>query len=140
MPNVETYLSFNGNAAEAMSFYERVLDARLDVLIRFGDVPNAAQMPPDSAGKVAHARLSFKDGGALMASDSIGGKRYEGMTGFSVALTYETATEAERAFNALAAGGMVFLPLQPTFFAETFGMIADRFGVPWSISGGTKPT
>jgi PhnB protein len=136
LPNVETYLSFDGAAAEAMSFYARTLDAKLEALLKFGDMPHAAQMPPGSASKVAHARLAFKGGGALMASDSIGGRPYEGMKGFSVALTYATASEARRVFDALADGGMVLFPLQPSFFAEAFGMLVDRFGVPWSISGG----
>lgn len=137
MPKVETYLSFNGAAAEAMGFYARTLDAKLESLLKFGDMPNAAQIPLGNANKVAHARLSFRDGAALMASDWIGGKPYEGMKGFSVALTYETASEARRVFDALAEGGMVFFPLQPSFFAEAFGMLADRFGVPWSITGGS---
>lgn len=138
MPKVNTYLSFDGSAAEAMRFYERTLGANLDVLMKFGDMPNAKQMPPGSAGKVMHARLSFKDGGALMASDRIGGQPYDGMKGFSVALSYESADEARRVFDALADGGMAMMPMQPSFFAETFGMVIDRFGTPWTISGGTK--
>ena len=138
MPKIETYLSFDGAAAEAMGFYERTLDAKLEILLKFGDMPNAPQLPPGSANKVAHARLSFKGGAALLASDWIGGRPYEGMKGFSVALSYETAGQARRVFDALADGGMVFVPLQPSFFADAFGMLADRFGVPWSISGGIK--
>ncbi len=60
------------------------------------------------------------------------------MKGFSIALGYETASEARRVFDALAKGGMVIMPLQPSFFAEAFGMAIDRFGTPWTISGGTK--
>lgn len=138
MPSVNTYLSFDGSAAEAMRFYEGILGAKLEVIMKFGDMPNAKQMPPGSAGKVMHAQLSFKDGGALMASDRIGGQPYDGMKGFSIALSYQSADEARRAFDALAHGGMTILPLQPSFFAEAFGMVIDRFGAPWSISGGPK--
>jgi PhnB protein len=138
MPKVSTYLSFDGSAAEAMRYYEGVLGAKLDVLMKFGDMPNAKQMPPASVGNVMHAQLSFKDGGALMASDRIGDRPYDGMKGFSVALSYASADEARRVFDALADGGRVTMPLQPSFFAETFGMMIDRFGVPWTISGGTK--
>lgn len=66
----------------------------------------------------------------------MGGGAYEGMKGFSVALTYETAEEAKRVFNALAEDGMVLVPLQPSFFAKAFGMLIDRFGTPWTITGG----
>ena len=138
MPKVNTHLSFDGNAADAMRFYERTLGAKLDVLMKFGDLPEAKQMPPGSAGKVMHAQLSFKDGGALMASDWIGGQPYGGMKGFSIALGYESVDEGRRVFEALAEGGMTVMPLQPSFFAETFGMVIDRFGAPWAISGGMK--
>ena len=132
MPKISTYLSFDGSAAEAMRFYEGALNAKLDVLVKSG------ARPPGSADRVMHAQLSFKDGGVLMASDRIGGQPYDGMKGFSVALSYRSADEARRAFDALSDGGVVAMPLQPSFFAETFGMVIDRFGAPWTISGGTK--
>ncbi len=138
MPKVNTYLSFDGTAADAMRFYEATLGAKLDVLMKFGDMPNAKQMPPSSAAMVIHAQLSFKDGGVLMASDWIGGQPYEGMKGFSIALSCLSTDEAKRVYEALGEGGITILPLQPSFFAETFGMVIDRFGAPWAISGGMK--
>ena len=134
MPKANVYLSFDGTAADAMRFYETALDGKLQMLIRFGDLQNAGEIPPGSAEKVMHSELSLKDGGVLQGSDAIGG--HEGMRGFSVALTYDAAEEARRAFEALAAGGVVVLPVQPSFFAEAFGMLVDRFGTPWAISGG----
>jgi PhnB protein len=73
-----------------------------------------------------------------MASDWVGGRPYEGMKGFSVALNYEAVDEARRVFDALADGSMVIVPLQATFFAEAFGMVIDRFGTPWAIGGGPR--
>lgn len=137
MPKVNAYLSFDGTAAEAMRFYEKALGAKLDVLVKVSDVPNAASMSGADADKVLHAQLSFGNGNVLMASDSIGGRPYEGMKGFSVALAFEEANDAKRAFDVLAKGGMAILPLQPSFFAKAFGMLIDRFGTPWAISGGT---
>jgi PhnB protein len=95
-------------------------------------------MPPGSAGKVMHAQLSIGDGGTLMARDKIGDHPYQGMKGFSIALSYESADEARQVFDALGQGGVTIIPLQPSFFAEIFGMLIDRFGVPWTVSGGTK--
>ena len=138
MPKINTYLSFDGSTGEAMRFYEKVLGAKLDALMRFGDMPEAMRIPGAKADGVMHAQLSFADGGVLMASDWIGGTPYQGMKGFSVALTYDTAEEATRVFAALAKDGMVLLPLQPSFFAKSFGMLVDRFGTPWSISGGAS--
>lgn len=136
MPKVNTYLSFDGTTSEAMRFYEKALGAKLDALMKFGDVPETMRMPGVKAERVMHAQLSFANGDVLMASDWIGGTPYQGMKGFSVALAYATAEEAKRAFDALAKDGMVLLPLQPSFFAKSFGMLVDRFGTPWSVSGG----
>jgi PhnB protein len=138
MPKISTYLSFDGTTAEAMRFYAKVLGAKLDMLMKFADAPNAAQMPKAAADKVMHAQLSFANGDILMASDWIGGGPYEGMKGFSVALTYEATKDAKRIFDTLVKDGMAILPLQPSFFAETFGMLIDRFGTPWTISAGTR--
>jgi PhnB protein len=138
VPTVSTYLSFDGSAAEAMRHYAKILDGKLDALVKFGDLPGSGPTPPGSEGKVMHAALSLPGGGVLMASDWIGGRPYEGMKGFSIALTYDSADEARRVFNALADGGMVIMPLQPAFFTETFGMAVDRFGTPWAIAGGSK--
>jgi len=136
MPKINTYLSFDGTTSEAMAFYEKVLGGKLDALMKVGDMPEAARMPGAKADKVLHAQLSLADGGVLMASDWIGGAPYPGMKGFSIALTYGTVEEAKRAFDALASDGIVLLPLQPSFFAKSFGMLVDRFEAPWSISSG----
>jgi PhnB protein len=136
MRQTSTYLSFNGTAGEAMRFYEKVLGAKLDRLIKYGDLPPSPQTPPDSADKVLHAQVTFANGDVLMASDWVGGGAYEGMKGFSVTLDYESEQEAGRIFAALADKGHVLVPLQPSFFAKAFGMVIDRFGTPWMISGG----
>ncbi|MGE4250878.1 MAG: VOC family protein [Parvibaculaceae bacterium] len=136
MPKLNPYLSFDGTTGEAMRFYEKALGARLDALMTFGDMPEAMRMPGANADKVLHAQLSFGNGAVLMASDWIGQTPYQGMKGFSVALAYDTADEAKRAFDVLASDGAILLPLQPSFFAKSFGMLIDRFGTPWSISGG----
>jgi PhnB protein len=140
VPKVDTYLSFDGTAAQAMRAYEQILGAKLEILMKFGDAPSGMRGPPGSDDKVMHGQLSFKNGDRLMASDWIGGQPYEGMKGFSVALSYETASEARTVFDALVKGGMAILPMQQSFFAEAFGMLIDRFGTPWTISGGTSRT
>lgn len=136
MRQISTYLSFNGTAGEAMRFYEKVLGAKLDRFIKYGDLPPSPQTPPGSADKVLHAQLTFANGDVLMASDWAGGGAYEGMKGFSVTLDYESEQEAGRIFAGLADGGHVLVPLQPSFFANAFGMVIDRFGTPWMVSGG----
>jgi PhnB protein len=81
-----------------------------------------------------HARLVV-DGRALMASDAPAGQSNPSMQGFALSLNYPTADEARRAFNALASGGKITMPVAKTFWAEAFGMLTDRFGTPWMVGG-----
>ena len=134
MLQLDTYLFFDGNCADAMRFYERTLGGKLQ-LMTHGDSPMATQTPPGSADRIMHARLEL-DGRLLMASDSMVGQPYERMKGFSLSLIYPTVAEAQRMFSALAEGGQITMPIAKTFWAEAFGMLVDRFGTPWMVNGG----
>ncbi len=138
MRSFNPYLVFDGTAAQAMPFYQRVLGGKLDVMT-FAQMPGAEQqkMPATAADRVMHAMLSF-DGGQLMASDIMEGQPYEGMKGFALTVNKDTAAEAEQVFAALAEGGQVTMPIGPTFWAERFGMCTDRFGTPWMVNGGMQ--
>jgi PhnB protein len=133
MHQLNAYLFFDGNCADAMRFYERTLGGKLEMMTH-GQSPMADQTPPGSAGRIMHARLDL-DGGVLMASDSMVGQPYGGMKGFSLALEYPTVADARRVFDALAEGGQVTMAMQKTFWAEAFGMLVDRFGTPWMVNG-----
>lgn len=140
MPQLNAYLSFDGTCAEAMKFYADVLGAKLERVITYGEAPPCDEAPPipdDQKGKVMHAYLSHPEFG-LMAGDTPPGMPHAGIQGVMLALTYPTAAEGQRIFNALAEGGQVQMPLGETFWAEQFGMVTDRFGVPWGINGGPK--
>jgi PhnB protein len=127
------YLSFNGQCEAAFRFYEACLGGRLLMMLPFGATPMAAQTPEAFRGKIAHARLAVGDQ-LLMGSDAppdCGGGEAKG---FSVTLGIADPGEAERVFHALAEGGAVRMPLQKTFWAERFGMLTDRFGIPWMVN------
>jgi PhnB protein len=132
MPQIDPYLVFNGNCADAMRFYEKTLGGKLEMMTH-AQSPMADQAPPGSANRIMHARLDLP-GRVLMASDSMVGHPYEGMHGFSLSLHYPTAAEAKKVFETLADGGSVQMPLQKTFWAEAFGMLVDRFGTPWMVN------
>ncbi|QNK69382.1 VOC family protein [Variovorax sp. PAMC26660] len=137
MSPIHAYLTFDGNAAEAMRFYEKTLGGKMHMMMTMGEAPGAEQFPPGAANRIMHAALTYGDG-MLMASDTMPGQAYEGMKGFGVALTIETVADAQRVFNAFADGGNVTMPFGKTFWVEAFGMVTDRFGTPWLINGG-KP-
>jgi PhnB protein len=139
MPQLNPYLSFDGNCTQAMKFYERVFDAKLDALITYSQMPMGDKpVPASHANRVMHAHLAHPDF-SLMAGDTPPGVPHTGMHGIMLTLTYPTAEAARRVFGALAEGGKINMPLGETFWADAFGMVVDRFGTPWGINGGMKP-
>ena len=100
-------------------------------MIRHAGTPAEAQVPPEWRDKIMHVCLNFGDR-QLMGSDACG--RFERPQGFSVQLATTSADEAERTFAALSEGGDITLPLAATFWADRFGMLVDRFGVPWMVN------
>jgi PhnB protein len=132
---VQPYLNFDGRCEEAVEFYRKALGAEVLMLLRFKDSPEpprADMVPPGSEAKVMHT--AFRIGGTtVMASDChCTGK--PGFQGTSLALAVATEADAERAFAALADGGQVHQPLTKTFFSPRFGVVTDRFGVPWMVN------
>ncbi|SRR5690606_4841180 len=131
---VQTYLFFDGRCEEAIEFYREALGAEVTMLMRFRESPDSCssgELPPGAEDKVLHA--SFRIGETVvMASDGHCQGR-PSFQGFSLAITAKDTSEAERLFRALSEGGEVQMPLGPTFFSPSFGMVADRFGVGWMI-------
>ncbi len=138
MQPVQPYLSFNGNCTEAMQFYQRTFGGRLDILT-FGATEGCGEFPAEIKDQVMHAALSAGPA-VLMASDTPPNVPYAKMQGISLAVSYPDLAEAQQIFDALADGGQVGMAMQPTFWAERFGMATDRFGVTWLINGGEMKT
>lgn len=126
------YLNFKGDCEAAFKFYEQCLGGRMGEIFRFGESPMADQVPADWREKVMHARMTLGDQ-VLMGADTPP-DRYEAAKGFSLALQTKSIADAERAFRELAKDGTVVMPLEKTFWAERFGMLVDRFGIPWMIN------
>ena len=128
---VQTYLSFDGRADEAIEFYKKTLGAEVGMMMRYKESPEKNMCTPANENKIMHA--SMRIGGTLvMLSDG----RAEGkpkFEGFSLSLDPKTEAEAEIMFTALSQGGQVQMPLTSTFFAKSFGMVADKFGMGWMI-------
>jgi len=126
------YLTFNGNCEQAFKFYAEVLGGKIEMMRDHADSPMADQVPPEWRKKIMHARMTIGDK-MLMGSDAPP-DRYEKAQGFSVSLMANTPADAERMFKALSSGGTVQFPLQKTFWSEAFGVLVDRFGIPWMVS------
>jgi PhnB protein len=129
---LNAYLLFKGNCEEAFKFYERALGGRIEAMLPHAGTPAEKQVPVEWLNKIMHARLSVGDA-VLMGSDAPL-DRFEEPKGFSVSLQINDPAEAERLFQALGEGGKVKMPIQQTFWAARFGMLVDRFGIPWMIN------
>ena len=131
---IEPYLFFEGRCEEALEFYKHAIGAQVTGLLRIKDSPTPhppGMLPPGSENKVMHASFRIGDS-TLYASDGrcSGRPTFEG---YSLSIGVRDDAEAERVFAALSAGGQVGQPLTTTFFSSRFGMLADRFGVPWMV-------
>ena len=133
---IQPYLMFEGRTEEALRFYEKTLGAKVEALMRFKDNPEPQYNPPSSGEKVMHACVRIGETQVMASDGNCSGK--PGFQGFALTLNAANPAEAEKRFQALADGGQVQMPLNETFFAKSFGMVADRFGVSWMVIAGPK--
>ena len=129
---IHPYLTFNGNCAEAFKFYERVLGGKIQSMMTHGDSPIAGQVPPDWHDRILHVHLVAGDA-VLLGSDAPP-EHYAKPQGVQVSLQVTDRAKAERIFKALSEKGTVTMPFDKTFWAEGFGMLVDRFGIPWMVN------
>ena len=127
-----TYLSFNGQCEAAFKFYEQCLGGQLGAIFRYAGSPMADQVPADWQDKVMHGSLTVGD--LVLMGGDVAPDRYEEPKGFSLSIQIDSTSEAERIFHELARDGTVTMPLGKTFWAARFGMVVDRFGIPWLIN------
>jgi PhnB protein len=123
------HLTFAGHCADAFRFYQRVLGGTDLRTFRWGDAPGSSDMPADW---LVHASLTL-GGYELMGAD-VATAQYERPRGFYVYHAVATRADAERIFAALSDGGSVVMPLSQTFWSPCFGVLVDRYGVPWEIT------
>ena len=131
------YLYFGGNCREAFTRYQEIFGGEL-VLLALKDAPAGEPVPPGNADLIMHAALKFDDN-LLMASDDPTTDSFGPVQGMQVNYSVTDVDEAKRAFEALADGGTVNLPIGPTFWSPAFGMCVDRFGTPWMVSAEGPP-
>jgi PhnB protein len=123
-------LIFNGECDAAFTLYQQCLGGTVTFRLAWGDSPMADQAPAEWRDKILHATLTL-GGTALSGADVLS---YQRPQGFQIQLNLDDVAAAERIFTQLAEGGEVTVPLQQTFWAQRFGAVVDRFGVPWSIN------
>ena len=130
---VQAYVSFDGRCEEALEFYKKSIGAEVTFLMGWKESPDAAMKPPPGfEEKIMNA--AFRIGETqLMADDGMGAKEAE-FKGMTLAIEVADDAEAKRVFTALGEGGNVTMPLMKTFWTSSFGMLTDKFGVPWMVN------
>ena len=131
-------LIFDGECDAAFALYERCLAGTATFRLTWGDSPMAGQAPAEWRDKILHATLTI--GGASFSGGDVLPGAYKRPQGFQLQLKLDDAAAAERIFTQLADGGLVTAPLQQTFWAQRFGELVDRFGIPWAINCGERET
>ncbi|WP_399944915.1 VOC family protein [Streptomyces sp. BBFR25] len=124
------YLSFDGDARQAMEFYEQVFGGTM-ALNTFG---SAGVPDPAYTDKIMHGMLETPSGFTLMGADTPPGMEYTPGNTFAVSLSGDDATELRGYWEKLSADGSVEVPLERQMWGDVFGMCTDRFGVPWMVN------
>lgn len=127
---VTPYLMLDGRGAEAIDFYKKAVGASVGMLMHFKDAPEGS-CAPGAENKVMHASLTI-GGSTLMLTDGYN-KGHPEFKGISLSLSADDEAHADKLFAALSDGGKVEVPMNKTFFAKKFAVVADKFGVSWMI-------
>jgi PhnB protein len=123
------YLSFKDNARDAMEFYKSVFGGELQIMT-FGD--NAHE--PSEKDKVMHGQLETPSGFTLMGSDTPDRMGYKPTSGMTVSLSGDNESELKGYWDKLSAGGTIIEPLVKAPWGDHFGMLADKYGIPWMVN------
>jgi PhnB protein len=129
-----TYLYFNGQCEAAFKFYEQCLGGKISSMMTYGDSPMAEQSSAELRPQIMHVTLNLGNV-VLMGSDTMP-ENFNKPQGFDVNLEFDNVAEGKRIFDALAENGTVKMPFQKTFWTEGWGMLVDKFGIPWMINCG----
>ncbi|NUK35196.1 VOC family protein [Streptomyces lunaelactis] len=125
------YVSFAGDAKQAMEFYEGVFGGTLTVNT-FGD--SGSEAPPGYADKIMHGQLETPSGFTLMGADNPPGTEHKPGNNFAVSLSGDDADELRGYWEKLSAGGNVSVPLEKQMWGDVFGMCTDKFGIGWMVN------
>ena len=133
---ISVHLSFSGNCAEAFAGYARTFNGAVVFQMKYGESPMADEVPADWQDKLYHATMTIGDLTLMGGDHQID---YQAPKGFMLTVNPPTPDDAHRLFDALVQAGTVQMAIQETFWSPAFGMVIDRFGIPWSINCEQQP-
>jgi len=132
---VNPYVVFNGNCAEALDFYKKAFSGEVKMISRYKDAPaeQGYVTPSEVAELILHAQLDI-GGVVIMFCDTSPGLPYNVGNNIMLSVAFDCGEAAKAAFANLKEGGSVIMELQETFWSKCFGMVADKYGVIWQIT------
>ena len=133
--HLNPYLSFRDTARDAMEFYQSVFGGEL-TLSTFGEFH--ASDDPAEVDKIMHGQLETPGGLVLMGADTPASMELASQTNISVSVSGQDLAELQGYWDRLAEGGTVLQPFAQAPWGATFGMLNDKFGVPWLINAGPE--
>ncbi|WP_374723136.1 VOC family protein [Peribacillus tepidiphilus] len=128
---VTPYLTFDGNAREALEFYKEVFEGEVVEIQTFGEADFPT--PPEVDDRVMHAKFK-KDELFIMVSDAFLGQSIETGNNISLALELESEEEIQKLYDRLSQNGTVLMELQDTFWGAKYAKVKDRFGIIWDLN------
>lgn len=130
------YLNYEGNAEEALNFYADALGASIQGIMRYSEAPPSDDMPPvpdDYKDKIIHATLVHGTE-ELYLSDTFPGMSVNFGDSVSINIGFDSEEGLREAFDKLAVGGTITMPVAQTFWGAVFGAVTDKFGINWSLN------
>jgi PhnB protein len=129
---ISPHLCFAGQCQAAFGRYQQILGGTIATMLRYGDSALAETVPAHWQDKIVHATLDL--GGAELTGVDVLPGEYQRPQGFFVTISVPEVEAARVIFTALSVGGEVHLPLQATFWSVGFGVLVDRYSVPWEVN------
>lgn len=128
------YLVMNGNAKEAIDFYQEALNAEVLYSQSFGEMPENSEfpLPEEAKSRISHSTIKVGES-ELMLSDTFPGQDHQSGNQVTICISTKDVEQSKAMFEALSNGGVVTMPLQETFFSPAYGGVTDKFGVSFQV-------
>lgn len=127
-------LSFNGKCEEAFKYYEKVFGGKIIAMTPWSRLSQdeLESVPKTQLNKIAHASIKIGDS-VIYGDDTLPGQ-YVKPAGFSVTVNLDDPGKADRIFKTLAKDGRVTMDMMRTSWADRFGLVTDKYDIPWMIN------
>ena len=129
---ISPHLMFDGKCRSAFLDYQTILGGNMTTLLTYGESPMAAEIDPKWHDRIVHAALDL--GTIELTGVDVLPHDFRTPQGFFVTINVEGKERASGIFAALASGGEVRLAFQSTFWSPGFGVVVDKYGVPWEVN------